>query len=805
WSIWLWPEGGNGAQYEFTSTDDFGQVAEIVLDGKYDKAGIIIKGTDDWSKNVDGDRYVELTEEVTHVWLRDKDEKVYLEKPLRLDQEPLTITDFSIDSFTEANVKVNKNISLEDFIEDYNLTVNGESIKDKVESMTVVNGTDEETKQIKITFKENLNLEDTIHLKVNLFNGEENVALEADSRIGKVISDPKFDELFYYDGTLGAIYSKGETEFKLWAPTSKQVNLLIFENGEVVKTIPMTRGDKGVYTYKLSGDQLGTEYMYEVHVNGKVNRAVDPYAKAVTVNGERGVVANPKPTDVPRPVGKDMKNPIIYELHIRDYSIAENSGMKNKGKFLALTEKGTKADNGQMTGIDYLESLGVTHIQILPMYDYASVNEASDKPQFNWGYDPLNYNAVEGSYSKDATKPFLRIEELQDTIDAIHNKGMGVIMDVVYNHVFDPARHSFEYVVPGYYFRQDDKGGFLGGTGVGNETASERKMMRKFIIDSTKYWVETYKLDGLRFDLMGTHDYETMNMVYEELVKINPNIFILGEGWNMDMGISEDLRATQKNAAKMPKLSFFSDDIRDGVKGNVFTATDPGFVNGKSGQESYIMQNIKGGQGLQGYVSASQVVQYVEAHDNLTLWDKLEITNPDDTEETRLKMHKLATSIVMLAQGTPFIHAGQEWARTKGGDHNSYKSPDSVNQFDWDRVLEYKDNIDYFRELIKIRKAYDVFNLKEYSQINKVFKEISKSNDLVSYKLENGDKDLYIAHNASRESREFEVENGIYKVLVRNQKANSLGLEELQVQEGVVEVAPLSTLVLVQKVEEETE
>lgn len=805
WSIWLWPDGGNGSQYEFTSTDDFGEVAEIVLDGKYDKVGIIIKGTNDWSKNVDGNRYIELVDEVTHVWLRDKDEKIYLEKPLRLDQEPLTITDFSIDSFTEANVKVNKNISLEDFIQDYNLTVNGESIKDKVESITVVNGTDEETKQIKITFKENLNLEDTIHLKVNLFNGEENVDLEADSRIGKVISDPKFDELFYYDGTLGAIYSKGETEFKLWAPTSKQVNLLIFENGEVVKTIPMTRGDKGVYTYKLSGDQLGTEYMYEVHVNGKVNRAVDPYAKAVTVNGERGVVANPKPTDVPRPVGKDMENPIIYELHIRDYSIAENSGMENKGKFLALTEEGKKADNGQMTGIDYLESLGVTHIQILPMYDYASVNEASDKPQFNWGYDPLNYNAVEGSYSTDATKPFLRIEELQDTIDAIHNKGMGVIMDVVYNHVFDPARHSFEYVVPGYYFRQDDKGGFLGGTGVGNETASERKMMRKFIIDSTKYWVETYKLDGLRFDLMGTHDYETMNMVYEELVKINPNIFILGEGWNMDMGISEDLRATQKNAAKMPKLSFFSDDIRDGVKGNVFTATDPGFVNGKSGQESYIMQNIKGAQGLQGYVSASQVVQYVEAHDNLTLWDKLEITNPDDTEETRLKMHKLATSIVMLAQGTPFIHAGQEWARTKGGDHNSYKSPDSVNQFDWDRVLEYKDNVDYFRELIKIRKAYDVFNLKEYSQINEVFKEISKSNDLVSYKLENGDKDLYIAHNSSRESREFEVENGIYKVLVRNQKANSLGLEELQVQEGVVEVAPLSTLVLVQKVEEETE
>lgn len=802
WSLWIWPDGGNGAQYEFTSKDDFGQVAEIVFDGKYDKIGLIIKGTSDWSKNVNGDRFVNLTDEVTHVWLRDKDEKVYLEKPLRLDQEPLTITDFLIDSFTELNVKVNKNISLEDFKEDYDLTVNGESIKDKVQSITVVDGTDEQTKQIKFIFKEDINLEETIHLTANLFDGKGNVDLEADSKIGKVITDPKFDELFYYDGTLGAIYSEDETEFKLWAPTSKEVNLLIYKNG-TFEAIPMTKGDKGVYSYKLSGNQLGTEYMYEVHVGDKVNKAVDPYAKAVTVNGQRGVVTNPKPTEVERPTGVDMQNPIIYELHIRDYSIAENSGMENKGKFLALTEEKTKADNGQITGIDYLDSLGVTHIQILPMYDYASVNEKSDKPQFNWGYDPQNYNAVEGSYSTDATQPFLRIKELQQTIDKIHNKNMGVIMDVVYNHVFDPARHSFEYIVPGYYFRQDDKGGFLGGTGVGNETASERKMMRKFIIDSTKYWVETFKLDGLRFDLMGTHDYETMNMVYQELFKINPNIFILGEGWNMDMGIPEDLRATQKNAAKMPDLAFFSDDIRDGIKGSVFTGTDPGFVNGKKDQESYIMQNIKGGQGLQGYVSASQVVQYVEAHDNLTLWDKLEITNPNDGEETRLKMHKLATSIVMLAHGTPFIHAGQEWARTKGGDHNSYMSPDSVNQFDWDRVLKYKDNVDYFRQLIKIRKGYDVFNLKEYSQINEVFEEIAKSNDLVAYKLENGDKDLYIAHNANRQSTKVEVENGIYKVLVRDQKANSEGLDELEVKDGIVEVAPLSTLVLVQKTEED--
>lgn len=794
WSLWVWAEGKEGSEYKFEKKDDFGKVAEINLKSDVKKVGFIVKGPN-WEKNVEGDRFIDITSQITHVWLRDKDPEIYLRRPKKLEEESMKIMDFSIDSFREVNLKFNKDVSLVDFEKNYTLTVDNKDLKEKVESIDFVNGSKNNTKQIKIKFKSDLSIEEDIYLKLNL----NDTILEAKSRIGRVVTDSKFDEKYYYDGELGAIYSDSKTEFKLWAPTAKSVDLIIFKNNEVYKSYEMVKSDKGVYSYELKGNQLGTIYMYDVHVDGKVNRVVDPYAKAVTINGEKGVVANPIPSIIKNPNSKDMKNPIIYELHVRDYSIDENSGMKNKGKFLALTEEGTKASNGQITGIDYLKSLGVTHIQLLPIYDYGkdSVDETNPTAKFNWGYDPVNYNSVEGSYSSNPYDPFLRIKELQYTVDSLHKNGLGVIMDVVYNHVFDPVRHSFDKIVPGYYLRKDEEGRFLGGTGVGNETASERKMMRKFIIDSTKYWAKTYKLDGFRFDLMGTHDYETMNMVYEELVKINPNIFILGEGWNMNMGIPENIRATQKNANLMPNLAFFSDDIRDTLKGSVFEEKDKGFVNGKLGLEKSIMQNIKGANGLQSYISASQVIQYVEAHDNLTLWDKLEKTNPEDTDLIRLKRHKLATSIVLLSHGTPFIHAGQEFARTKFGDENSYKSSDKINKFDWNRVLKNKNNVDYVRELIKIRKIYDVFNLKEYNNIDKVFTELKEDDGIVAYKLEKDGQIIYIGHNSTNKVKEFPIKNGVYKVLVKNQKALVEGLENINIKEDKIAIEPLSTLVLV--------
>ena len=805
WEMYVWPKDGNGSRYQFTKKEGNVKIAEIDFPASVEEIGFIVKGSngpDDWRKDFDGDRFVSLSKNPQNIYLTSGQEE------FTTDGVTLpNIKAFNVEGMKEAIVSLSVDIDLSDFRDDYDIKIEGESIREKVESIEALTGSDKKTSKFLIKFNEDLSIDKNMELSfINTQVDEKGVVsdyeLTKTSRLAGIFDTKEFEDKYGYDGDLGAYYTKIGTEFKLWAPTAEKVDLIIYDSlySDTFKTYPMERNEKGVYEYQILGDLIGKAYMFDVHVNGSTNRVVDPYAKSVTVNGQRGVVVNPIESSQESLSGKDALNPIIYELHVRDLSIADNSGIKNKGKFLGLTETGTKTPSGQITGLDYIKSLGVTHVQLIPIYDYSkySVDETKlDTPQFNWGYDPVNYNAPEGSYSTDSYDPFKRIEELQKTIDTLHQNNLGVIMDVVYNHVAGVDQHSFEKIVPGYYYRQDQEGNFLGGTGVGNETASERKMMRKFIIDSTEYLAKTYKLDGFRFDLMGTHDYETMNLVHENLKKINPNIFILGEGWNMDMGIPEDLRATQKNASKIvDNIAFFNDDMRDGIKGSVFDDLDQGFVNGKPNMEDFIYQNIKGANGLQSYKTARQLIQYVEAHDNLTLWDKLEKSNPNNSPEDRLKMHKMATTIVMFSQGTPFIHAGQEFARTKAGDHNSYKSPDSVNMLDWDRAEEYAENVDYFRELVKIRKSYPVFNENDYDKIESIYNEIATKDQLVAYTIDKDDYKLTIAYNASKEAKQIELSNGTYLVLVKDQKANSQGLEEIEVTDGKITINSLSSLVL---------
>ncbi|MFM1581067.1 type I pullulanase [Helcococcus bovis] len=808
WSLWVWANGANGKEYSFDGTDNFGQTVTIDLGTQTDQIGYIVKSPNTWDrKNVDANRYVKIDKETTHVWIRDEDPQTYLEEPKNIAEESPVIQSFTIDRYREINLRLNKYVNFEDVKQDYELKFGNEDIKSKVEKIESVDQKGDNTRKIKIILKEDINLDEIISkgkdvsivLKVKDIDQVKEEELTAKATIGRIVSEKQFDEKYATDEELGAIYSEGLTEFKVWAPTAKKVELVTYHKDGASKVYDMTRNEKGVYSHKLEGNQLGLEYMYKVYLSDSEGvEVVDPYAKSVTVNGERGVVVNPTPSEVSRPVNEaNMKNPIIYELHVRDFSIAENSGMTNKGKFLALTEKGTKADNGQITGLDYLKSLGVTHIQLLPIYDFSSrsVDENNIKAKYNWGYDPQNYNAVEGSYSTDPKDPFNRIEELQKTVDTLHENGLGVIMDVVYNHVFDTQEQSFNKIVPGYYFRMKEDGTFHSGTGVGNETASERKMMRKFMVDSTKHWVKTFKLDGLRFDLMGTHDYETMNAVYNAVKEINPNIFILGEGWNMDMGIPKEQRASQINADKMPNIAFFSDDMRNALKGGSDDAST-GFISGAPDKEEAIIKNIKGGQGLdKPYQSARQVVQYVAAHDNLTLWDKLQKSRSDDNVETRVKRQNLANAITMFSFGTPFVHAGQEFGRTKGGNHNSYNSPDEVNQFDWNRVKDFSNMTDYFRELVKIRKNNEIFNKKDFNEINKFFEIKHQKYGEVGYKLERGDSDLYIGHNVSDKVVPFEVETGRYRVLVMNNQAKAEGLREIDIKDSI-KLSPLSTIVL---------
>ncbi|MGF0039647.1 type I pullulanase [Peptoniphilaceae bacterium SGI.131] len=811
WALWVWnkePEG-NGAEYKFTANDDFGKLAQIGIADDVKKIGFLVKGPN-WEKDIEFDRFVDIDENPKHIWIRAKDETVYLNKPIKLEDEEMAIKTFTIDKFREATVKTNKDVDLQLMKNSYELLLDDQNINDKVLSIEAKQGNIGASKEFVIKFKEDLPLERTLKLSFKQNVDGKEITLRGSASVGSVVATDEFDQKYAYDGRLGNMIVDGDTVFKVWAPTSMGVDLVLFENGQVKQIIPMTAEEKGVYSHKISGDLTGKEYMYDVHFVDKTNRTVDPYARAVSVNGERSVVATPKPSSVENPKGSDMKNPIIYELHVRDYSIAENSGMKNKGNFLALTEKGSKADNGQITGLDYLKSLGVTHIQLLPIYDYSknSVDELNDSEKFNWGYDPVNYNAIEGSYSSDPTNPFNRIEELQNTIDTLHQNGLGVIMDVVYNHVASAAEHAFTQIVPGYYFRIDENGKYRNGTGVGNEIASERAMVRNYIVDSTKFWAETYKLDGFRFDLMGILDVETMNRVYEEAVKINPNFYILGEGWSMGYHPKGD-GADQRNANRTPNLAFFSDSIRDKIRGN----NDPGigYVNGASGLEKSLIHLIQAyGEDTKTYTHPKQVIQYVEAHDNYTVWDQLSKTLPNESPENLMKRLKIATAMPLLSFGTPFIHAGQEWARTKGGDHNSYKSPDEVNRFDWDRVLANNQNVEYVRQLIKIRKNYGhIFNIDDYKKVYDIFETKYDGLGGVAFKLENADEDIYVGHNIGSDSIDLTVENGKYLVLVKDQAAKASGLEIVEVKDGKIQIGPLSSLVIVatklEKLPEEAE
>lgn len=747
----------------------------------------------------DGDvREIKRFEEAgkANVYVMQDAQRVFYDKSFV--DEDVRVEKASVDSFREINISLNKAVNIKEMLDHgYDFITNSKLSKDDIESIGSKDSTNVSNK-INIKFKKDLELDKDYEFNFYL-DRVKNIKLNAKAILANVVADKKFDEAYSYDGDLGAIYSKEATTFKVWAPTASGVDLVLFgADGEA--KIKMEKQDRGVYSYTLQGDQDKTVYMYDIHFkDGSVNRVVDPYAKSTTINGEKAVVVNPQVSMVERPENKYVKNPIIYELHVRDLSNQNYSGIKNRGKFLGLTEEGTKTPNGFKTGLDYIADLGVSHIQLLPIYDYSknSVNEKNPMEKYNWGYDPVNYDTPEGAYSTDPNNPYARIEELQDAVDAIHKKNMGVIMDVVYNHVFSLGEHSFNQIVPGYYFRFDENGNPHNGTGVGNETASERKMMSKFIVDSVKYWAKTYKLDGFRFDLMGILDYQTMNTLVKELKEINPDIVILGEGWNMG-NLPEDQRATQVNSDKMPDVGTFNDDLRDGVKGSAFNGDATGFVNGEKGVEEKLFSSIKTAKQINGknYDNPQQLIQYTEAHDNKTAFDKIKEIHPDEDGAITLKRQRLATVIPLLSQGRPFIHAGQEFARTKGGNENSYNAPAEVNELDWKRAEEYESNIEYIREVIAIRKNEPLFHSESFDQVEARVKKIVASDGLIAYSLSEAGKNLYIGHNREANAKEFKLPNGKYKVLIEADKANHKGLRTIEVTNGKISVDPMSTLML---------
>ncbi len=539
----------------------------------------------------------------------------------------------------------------------------------------------------------------------------------------------EFNEIFAYDGELGAIWDSLQTVFKLWAPLADRIVLNIYSagnHGTLLEQIDMTLGEYGVWYYIADGDYNGKYYTYSVYDSSHTNpnESVDPYARSVGVNGDRGMIIDLDSTDpegwedhsIPDTTPRDA---VIYEAHVRDLTIDASSGVSeaNRGKYLGLTETGTVNSYGQSTALDHMVDLGVNYLHLLPIYDYASVDESNlDTAQFNWGYDPKNYNAPEGSYSSDPYNGEVRVNELKQAVMAIHESGIKVVMDVVFNHTYSTGDSWFDQIFSGYYYRMDGST-YYNGSGCGNETASEHEMMRKYMIDSVVYWATEYKIDGFRFDLMGLHDIETMNMIAEALREVNPDILIYGEGWTGGTsGLDSDDQALKANASQLDGIAVFNDDTRDGLKGSVFDAEVAGYVNGAVGQEENVLLGtigaIQGSRSLGltgGYTSSPlQCINYVSAHDNLTLFDKLQSTNSTATEEQLLNMNKAAALLVYTGQGIPFMTNGEEIARTKTNEdgtfnENSYNSSDYVNSIKWDTKNDYLDLYNFYKTLIQWR------------------------------------------------------------------------------------------------------
>ena len=557
--------------------------------------------------------------------------------------------------------------------------------------------------------------------ELTLFAG----SIEAPVYSGAIVRSEWFDQLYDDKGkTFGASYMKTKTVFRVWSPVATAMSLEL--GGRLYS---MKRTVRGSWERSVRGDFHGVPYSYIATVQGVKRRVIDPYTKALTMNSRYGVVMDPAKTmpkvfnEEPAGGSVDLQDSSIYELHIRDATVHPDSGVYHKGKYLGLTEEGTTTSNGFPTGLDYIAQLGVSHVQLLPVNDFARVDDAKPEKGYNWGYDPLFFQAPEGSYATDPSDPEGRIRELKQLVSAFHKKGLGVILDVVYNHVFTIEQSSFQLLVPGYYFRYHRDGTLSNGTGVGNDIATERRMVRKFILDTVDYWLSEYRIDGFRFDLMGVMDVGTMQDIVKRTEQESKPVMLLGEGWEMPTALPSEDKATNHQSGRLQGIRFFNDIFRDTVKGNAFHLEDRGYVNGNGRYVERMLQLVSGSclseeQLIPPFVDdVSQTVNYVECHDNHTLWDRLLISNPEDSEDIRKMMHQLGSAITLLSQGIPFIHAGQEFFRTKDGDENSYISGDKVNRLDWKAMEENWENVEWMKSLLKLRNESEGFRKRSKAAI----------------------------------------------------------------------------------------
>ena len=613
---------------------------------------------------------------------------------------------------------------------------------------------------------------------------------------------------FYGGDDLGVFWTPEKTSVKIWAPTAQIVEIRLFKDGEVREAFHKTNLQavgNGTWSTVLNGDYEGKFYTLRINDGEWLTETPDIYARCVGVNGKRGMIFDSQKTDPENwnkdkgPLLKSFIDAVIYEVHVRDFSMSENSGIKNKGKYLGLTEEETKTKNGVTTGLAHLKELGITHVHLLPVSDFFTVDEEKPLEKYNWGYDPQHFNALEGSY---ATNPFdgtARIKEFKSLVRSLHENGIGVILDVVYNHTYFAKESAFNQTVPGYFYRQKRDGSFSNASGCGNEIASERAMVRKYIIDSLKYWAQEFHIDGFRFDLMGIYDLDTMRIIRAEMDKISPGLILYGEGWAADQSpMPESMRAVKSNITQLPGIATFNDDFRDALKGNHGLKKSKGFVSGLELREEGVKFGIIAATGhpqiVYDYVETSkkpwasepnQCVNYVSCHDNYTLWDKLKMSLPKATDKELSKMVKLAGALILTSQGIPFLHAGVDFCRTKGGDGNSYKSPDAVNLIHWERKEVYHHVFKYYQKLIQLRKNHPAFRIKTADGIQKHLNFCTQYQlGVVSYCIqakEVGDswEKIILIFNGKKDTVSIPLPEGKYIMVANGEEIDETGFGEL--------------------------
>lgn len=662
--------------------------------------------------------------------------------------------------------------------------------------------------------------------------------------IGNIFASQKFADQFTYTGNdLGNTYTSAKTDFRVWAPTATAVSLVTYGNswdgsGNAVNptTLPtegtvkaMTSSVNGTWTTSLSGDQHGTIYQYRVSVNGEIHNTIDPYARASLANGKMGVVidlgkTNPTRWTTTKPAfsGRAV-DASVYELHVRDLSVDATSGIpeNHKGKYLAFADLNTKYSKKvgkktltTKTGLSAIKELGVTHIELQPIYDFTSVDETGIGNPFNWGYDPQNYNIPEGSYSTNANDPISRIKELKTAVQAMHDNGIRVNMDVVYSHVGSAADYSQQQIVPGYFYRTLPSGALANGSGCGNEIASERPMARKFMVDSFKYWASEYRMDGFRLDQMGLLDIPTAQAIRSTLDAVDSSIITFGEGWNIGDVLAPNNRANQPNLAQIPGFGVFNDQIRDGAKGSTGNATGPGWVTGASFLKQDVIAGITGNTNYSNSVypnfttvSPGQSVNYVESHDNLTLYDKLQASVRGVTANKKANYVQMAGAITILAQGMPFQQAGQEFLRSKGGNDNSYNASDAVNSLKWGNRITNATTTNYYAGLYAIRKAHPAFRMWTTAQVKSNLKMINTGMDeVIAYSLNGkamGDtwKSIVVIHNTDVIPTQVNLPStGDWKIYVSGSSATAKSAKPLKTLKRAFNVnVPASTTVVIAK------